>query len=164
MEKGLHLLLKHWPEDRNLDIIGAGPLEDWVRRESALRRSVNFVGSLARAELLDRLGQYRALVVPSISTEGLPTVILEALARGVPSIISTSITAADVFERAGAAATFVPGADSRSLNRAISRLDADSAAMRVAATRLYSAQFSPDLWLRRVESLYSAVLSRLPAQ
>lgn len=67
---------------------GAGPLEDKVRaalKDTALLERFDFAGMVA--DIRNSLCQYSVLVLPSI-LDGRPTVVMEALAMGVPVIAS----------------------------------------------------------------------------
>ena len=81
-------------EGRDLDLVlvGDGPmrpeLEDLIAR-AGLRGSVRIAGWMSEAEVLCEIVSARALVLPSFA-EGLPVVIMEALAVGRP-VISTRI-------------------------------------------------------------------------
>lgn len=80
-----------------LRIIGDGPQRKWLeqRAESLglLNRHITFSGQVPHNLLPDQLRQADAVVVPSIITkhnesEGMPVVILEALASGLPVLAS----------------------------------------------------------------------------
>jgi glycosyltransferase involved in cell wall biosynthesis len=78
-------------EDYRLVVIGDGPLLGEMRRRAAalgLADRVELVGSLSRADALQRLAALDVLLVPSL-WEGLPLAPLEAMAIGVPVVAST---------------------------------------------------------------------------
>ena len=77
----------------HLTLVGGGPLEAWVRRqvtENGLEQRIEFAGWRNAEQIRDHLDRTRGLVVPSFA-EGLPVVLMEALARGRPAI-ATRIT------------------------------------------------------------------------
>jgi glycosyltransferase involved in cell wall biosynthesis len=77
-------------EEYRLAIIGDGPLLDELRRRTAalaLNDRVEFVGSLPRAQALDRLRSVDVLLMPS-RWEGMPLAALEAMVMGVPVVAS----------------------------------------------------------------------------
>lgn len=95
--KGLHVLLHAFAElrglghDARLTIIGDGPEREALSQMSGslmLQDRVSFVGAKTEAEVADYLASADILLAPSLS-EGLPTVILEALASEVPVIASS---------------------------------------------------------------------------
>lgn len=79
-----------------LDLIGEGPDEAELRALVAARGltdSVSFAGPRTRDEIVQALGNADLLVVPSVPTEsgrreGIPVVLMEAMASGVPVIAS----------------------------------------------------------------------------
>ncbi len=87
--RALPRVLERWP-GLGLIAIGYGPLEGDLRREVTrlgLEGSVEFVGRKTHAEIVPYLQGSRLAVVPSIidrhgETEGMPTVVAEALAAG----------------------------------------------------------------------------------
>jgi glycosyltransferase involved in cell wall biosynthesis len=102
--KGVDVLLRALPRLRarhpglGLVVAGYGPQEPALRRISAelgLDEAVEFTGRLSHEEVAARLQQCRAAVVPSIvredgREEGMPTVVLEALAAGTRVVASAS--------------------------------------------------------------------------
>ncbi|MHD0300476.1 glycosyltransferase family 4 protein, partial [Rhodococcus qingshengii] len=86
-EKGIPWILENWPSDRMLDIVGAGPLQNAVS-QAAIREPerFRFHGSLSPSETRQAITNARGLVLPSLWSEGIPTVALEALQAGTPII------------------------------------------------------------------------------
>ena len=80
------------------EIIGEGPLEDQLRRqidELHLQNKVVLTGAKPQTELRRRLAAANVFVLPSVIDPGggmdnLPTVIMEAMATGLP-VVSTNI-------------------------------------------------------------------------
>ena len=81
-----------------LRIVGSGPLEDDLRQLAATSgnaESIEFLGSLPRAEYLDRLQSADLLLAPSVTARngdtegGAPTTILDAQAVGTVVVAST---------------------------------------------------------------------------
>ncbi len=95
--KGVQYLLQAMPEivrqhpGIGLLVVGYGPYEAVLRRaveELGIAASVRFAGRRAHAEIIRYFHGCRVAVVPSITeqdgrTEGMPTVVLEAMAAGV---------------------------------------------------------------------------------
>ncbi len=93
--KGIRVLLQafdrlqaHAPDAYRLDIVGDGPLAASVQKWAHGRSLVQYHGRLANEELLQRYGQADVLVMPTLTYENSPSVIFEALAAGVPVIVS----------------------------------------------------------------------------
>lgn len=96
--KGVSILFRAWKilEQRlgkdcpPLVIAGAGPLEDFVRREANAMSSVRYVGQLAGVEKEAALAEARAVVVPSRWWEPLGLVVYEAYDAAKPVLAAAS--------------------------------------------------------------------------
>jgi glycosyltransferase involved in cell wall biosynthesis len=80
------------PRFRNLglDVIGTGPAQrvlERVARDSGVEGRVSFLGAMPRDAVLNKMRTARFLVLPS-SYEGMPHVVLEAFASGLPVVAS----------------------------------------------------------------------------
>lgn len=105
-----------------LNIIGDGPLRDKLEAKVALyglQKRISFLGSLPNKVVHEYMRKSIALIVPSITatsgdTEGLPIVILEAAAMGVPVIgtLHSGIPEAVINEKTG---FLVPERDAQTL-------------------------------------------------
>jgi glycosyltransferase involved in cell wall biosynthesis len=89
-EKGIGVLLEAWsrvrPDHLELLIVGDGPLADDVR--ALAPPGVRFLGHLGQDQIRELMLGARALIFPSIWYEGQPMVLLEALAAGLPLVVS----------------------------------------------------------------------------
>ncbi|HEV7258705.1 MAG TPA: glycosyltransferase [Bosea sp. (in: a-proteobacteria)] len=75
-----------------LTVVGDGPLRSQLEqriRQLGLEQQVELVGWMSNAEVRAAIGEARALVLPSFA-EGLPVVLMEALALGRP-VVTTYI-------------------------------------------------------------------------
>lgn len=70
----------------SLDVVGTGPLEAELRK-MVRHPGINFRGALPEDELFRSFGRAEALILPTLG-EGMPTVILEAMACRLPIIAS----------------------------------------------------------------------------
>lgn len=94
-EKGVHLLIDAWMKWGNkapaLEVIGEGPERTRLEAKAAahhMRDKIRFTGRLAYEDVQERLSRAQVLVLPSLSFEGFPMVIMEAFALGVPAAAS----------------------------------------------------------------------------
>jgi len=88
--KGVHTLLDAWriasPPDANLVLIGDGP--EWCSLQDKYKDpQVTWVGTLPHDEVLKRIRESRALILPTLVYENCPMVLLEAFAEGTPVIV-----------------------------------------------------------------------------
>ncbi len=93
--KALDILRREYGQDINLLFLGDGPEEEKVKEyvnsfEDDSRKHIHFLGSI-----FDVQNYYKAaklLVHASIAGEGLPTIMLEALANDLPMVVTDSKT------------------------------------------------------------------------
>ena len=117
-----------------LTFIGNGSLLDDLRSLAELRgltRDVFFAGALSESQVVSYMGNYDLLIVSSIETrmgkmEGLPVVIMEALAAGLPVVASRSAGIPEIIEDQKTGLLSVPG-DPESIAMAVLRMANDSA-------------------------------------
>lgn len=84
-EKGLKLLVNIFIKNKkNLEIIGAGSLEDFVNETAKNHPNIYYQGYKDNAFIIDRLKKSKGLIVPSLTYEGQPMTILEAFSTGTP--------------------------------------------------------------------------------
>jgi glycosyltransferase involved in cell wall biosynthesis len=151
-------------EGYRLAVIGDGPLADELRRRAAalaLTDRVEFVGSLPRAQALQRLRSVDVLLMPSL-WEGMPLAALEAMAIGVPVVASAVGGLREIIED-GRSGFLVEGGDPGDYAAAVRRLSADPAqraGIVARARRLVAERFA---WTAAQEvylDLYRAALAR----
>lgn len=157
-KKGFHDLIEacRLLGERGLDfrceIIGEGPLESTLQEQIAaggLTRQVRLAGPLPQAEVIRRLAQSTVFALPCVAEksggmDNLPTVVMEAMAAGLP-VISTAIAGLPEMVAEGATGFLVPEAQPPALADALARLCADrdlasslGAAGRKRATELFA--------------------------
>jgi len=119
------LILKEMPSLRVL-LVGYGPLENRLKsyaEQLGLSKNVAFHAPVDQTVLASLMNKSSVFALPSLS-EGLPNVVLEAMACAKPLIATDGIGLNSVIGDAG---IFVPPRDPRSLADAILRLLSDSA-------------------------------------
>ncbi len=115
-------------------IIGEGPLHEALAaqvRDSALANSVQLLGPQTQRQIGDWFRAARIFVLACTTEadggmDNLPTVIMEAMAAGLP-VISTSLAGVPEMVQDGATGELVPPRDPTALATAIARLLADPA-------------------------------------
>lgn len=110
------------------DIVGGGVLEGELRSQASalgLDDIVIFAGPLPQPEVRRRIQRAAVLAAPCLvgddgNRDGLPTVLLEAMALGTPSV-STPVTGIPEVVRHGETGLLVPERDARALADALAR-------------------------------------------
>ena len=116
------------------DVLGGGELEGPLRAQIArldLQQSVTLLGPQPQARVVEAVSQASVLAVPCViggdgNRDGLPTVLLEAMALGTPCI-STDVTGIPEVVHHDRTGLIVRQNDVESLASAIERLLGDSA-------------------------------------
>ena len=134
------------------EIVGSGELEADLRGQidqSGAGGMVRLIGHRPQAEVVRLVQEAAAFVAPCVlgedgNRDGLPTVLLEAMALGTP-VVSTDVTGIPEVLRDGETGLLVPQRNSAALAGAISRLTGDfTLRVRLAnrARRLIEADFN----------------------
>ncbi|GAA1187732.1 glycosyltransferase family 4 protein [Nesterenkonia xinjiangensis] len=140
-KKGFRLLieavdvLRSRDLDVSADIAGDGPLAEELAAEITLRGlddRIRLLGPLTQAELSKRLGTDDVFVAPFVvgtdgNADGLPTVLLEAMARGI-RCVAADVTAVGEVVVPGETGWLVPSDDAPALADAIQEAVAEASA------------------------------------
>ncbi len=110
----------------SVDIVGEGPLQGALAdaiRGSGLERQVRLLGARPQHELVGMLAEASAVVLPCVVTssgdrDGLPTVLLEAMAAGLP-VVSTRVAGVPEIIEAGETGLLVDPGNPRQLADAL---------------------------------------------
>ena len=161
-QKGITYLLKAMPAiipqfpEIMLVLAGEGPLEEDLRQETralGIENHVLFIGP--RLDIPDLLKLYDIYVLPSL-WEGLPMVLLEAMAAGCP-IIATDVGGVSIAVRHGVNGTLVKPEDPETLAKEIIRLLHDRDIRQLYADngrKIFEEHFSAEAMTRQYERLY----------
>ncbi|MBA3483192.1 MAG: glycosyltransferase [Pirellulales bacterium] len=170
--KGIEVLLEALAEVRkrghDVRLRAIGPFETRDYEAEVL----GLVGRLDLAHAIDWTGfvtdigaelkKIDALVLPSLFGEGLPMVVLEAMAAGVP-VIASNVEGVPEAIRDREDGLLVGPDSSASLAAAIKKLiggELDYPAMSRAAQQRHAEHFSAEIMAGRVAEVYDAVLGR----
>ena len=146
---------------------GDGELEQaaMMAEEKGIAKNIEFVGWVRgedKAKLLAESGIY---ILPSYN-EGMPMSVLEALSVGLP-VISTTIGGIPEQVTDQVEGLLVKPGDIKGIADSISTILSDQAvydSMSAAAKLKFDGQFSADIILPQLESLYARALSRFDTQ
>ena len=130
-QKGLDLLLSALSELKDLPweltIVGDGPQREPLREAAAnfgLEQRIHFAGWRRGADLEAEYGRANLFVFPS-RHEGMPNVVLEAMASGLP-VIATRIPGNEELVSSGVTGELIPPEDTTALKVALERLLPDA--------------------------------------
>jgi sugar transferase (PEP-CTERM/EpsH1 system associated) len=152
---------------RGLDVhvllVGAGPemrnLQQYVAQSSSLRERVTFTGASDRVpELINAMD---AFVLPSIC-EGMSNTILEAMACGVPAVVTQTGGNAELIEEGRTGYLFPPG-NVEMLSTLLSKLAENGATRRefgASGRQRAVEQFSLAVMIQRYHEIYTQLVAR----
>ena len=151
--------------DAKLVIIGDGPLRGALERQArALGERVRFLGELPSDDVAQWMRRASVLAAPSViaadgDAEGLPNVVVEAAASGLP-VVSTIHSGIPEAIEDGVSGFLVPEGDVGGLAARLTELLESEPLRRemgVAARRLAERKFSRQTLTERLESIYDEV-------
>ncbi len=161
-EKGLAYLLRAMPKVLReqpgavLVVVGEGPLDSELKAQAAelgIQASTRFLGP--RSDMAAILSTLDVYVLPSLR-EGLPLVLLEAMAAGCP-IVATNVGGVPSVVEKGVTGALVPPKDPDALAARILSLLADDGIRRKfaeAGPRVVRDRYSVEAMTRQYERLY----------
>lgn len=154
IEKGVVPLLKAWPPEVPLDVVGTGPEEAEAR--AVAPPTVRFLGSLRPDELRAVMRARQGLIFPSLSREHSPLVYLEALEAGLPVVALNGCWPADdvAAHRLGAQLDSLERAH---LVEALGAVKAQRTVLSLRCRATFEERFSERRWVTRLLGVYQAV-------
>jgi phosphatidylinositol alpha-mannosyltransferase len=163
--KGLHVLLRAWPEVRRrtgarLRIAGADPLAVrlLLTRDRVSDDGIDILGFLSQEELTAELLRAKALVAPSLGGESFGMVLTRAYACATPVVASDIDGYREVMTKE-AAVSFPAGDEQALVDRLVGLLEDESrrAALGEGARRVAVERYSWDDIARRLHEIYERV-------
>lgn len=160
-EKGVDTLLESAKRyDYPLTIIGDGPLRETVKTAAALSPTIHYLGPCSREVIAEQLQRCKALIVPSLWYEGLPTTILEAYSTGTPVLCSDQLNLNQIVKH-GKTGLLFPVGNGQKLAELISRIDQNKSllkGMHQGARDEYENYYTPEQSYGSLLSIYESVL------
>lgn len=158
-EKGIKFLLESWKNlDCKLAIVGAGPCCEFVK--SHLTKNIVYLGEQPHNKTIQLMKKAKFVVFPSIWYEGLPIVILEALALGKPVIASNLGGRYELIEHDKSGFLF-DLEDAELFKRYVIKLNTNSSlcdSLGRMARQLYEKRFFPRKNLERLLEIYNKAI------
>jgi glycosyltransferase involved in cell wall biosynthesis len=152
-EKGIEPLIRAWPRDRRLVVVGDGPEREAVRAAAAGKR-IELLGLRDREAVIGLMRGARGLVFPSRCYENFPLVYAEAMAVGLPvlawepNVVASMVRA----EGTGLATTW-----DEDLTTTLDRAESRFGQLRARCRERFEATMSEAAYVRRAERLYAEV-------
>jgi glycosyltransferase involved in cell wall biosynthesis len=159
-EKGVRLLIEAWQQaglgrERQLTIVGDGPLSSFCHRAAETTPGLQVLGRLAGEEVGAVIAASRALVAPSLWFEGFPRVVVEAFSHGTPVVATRIGSLAEVVDEA--VGWSVEPTASELAAALVSAAADNGPSRRVAARRRYVDTYRPEITLRQLLEVYDGV-------
>jgi glycosyltransferase involved in cell wall biosynthesis len=163
-EKGIQTLIDAaYKASFPVHIIGDGPMLGLVQEAAQTLEHVHYLGVQPRQAVWDAIRQCRALVVPSLCYEGLPTVILEGFASGTPVICSDQKNLNQIIDHTQTGLLFKTG-DSDDLVRTIRESESvDLEKLAQNGYQQYLASYTPERSFQGLMAIYEAVIAEQTA-
>jgi len=163
-EKGILTLLAAFKDLKaTVQIIGDGPGRETLKKRAAEagRAQIQFLGLLPHAEVLDRLAQSWAAILPSQCYENLPFSALEAWACGTPLIATRLGGLKELLSLGGEPTLGFESGDIEGLKRCVQQV-IDNPKLYTSPSRwrsLFDENFSEETVYPRLLSLYESILA-----
>ena len=159
--------LKRDGRDVRLKLVGDGPIAGELKRQASDLRAIEFSGWVPNAELRRMMRGALAVCVPSVEAasgdaEGLPNVVLEAMAAGAPIVATHHAGIGEAVED-GRSGFLVPSGDVDALTMALRRLVGAPELARTmgAEARLVALdRFDATTQSKRLEAILESVIAR----
>jgi glycosyltransferase involved in cell wall biosynthesis len=155
--------------DVRLKLVGDGPIAGELKRQASDLRSIEFSGWVPNAELRRMMRGALAVCVPSVEAasgdaEGLPNVVLEAMAAGAPIVATHHAGIGEAVED-GRSGFLVPSGDVDALTMALRRLVGApelARTMGAEARAVALDRFDAMTQSKRLEAILEGVIARGP--
>ncbi|HIT65719.1 MAG TPA: glycosyltransferase family 4 protein [Candidatus Merdisoma merdipullorum] len=152
--KGIRFLLEAWREfpDKKLIICGSGPEEAWIKKyiQENQMSQVECLGQTPYEEVLNIIGESRALVMPTLCYEGQGLVLLESYAVGTPVLASDLGNPGNITISGVTGYHFTPG-DVESLKEAVKKLETKT---EWDTKSIYEKYYAPEANYEKLKQIY----------
>jgi glycosyltransferase involved in cell wall biosynthesis len=145
-----------------LKVAGAGPMSASIE-QAAARGVLEYMGFKTQSEVSRLMQGARALLLPSLWYEGLPMVIPEAFATGLP-VVASNIGALASLVTHGRNGMLAPAGDAGALAEAVRSIAASpsvEASLRSEARVTYERQYRPEANVESLLEIYRGALAEM---
>ncbi len=156
-QKGVKRLIETFKQNgKRLDIIGSGPLDDYVKEAAQAYPNIHCLGYLKGDVIIEKLKKSKALIVPSLTYEGQPMTILEAFSTGTP-VLAANTKNLDTLITDGQNGFLFDTIHNGSLLETIELFEqSDIPPMYAYARKTYEENFSPLSNYKQLMAIYTA--------
>lgn len=160
-QKGLKILINIFKKNgKRLQIIGTGPLEEFVKETVKEYPNIEYLGYANNAFIIEKLKKSKALLVPSITYEGQPMTILEAFSTGTP-VFASNIKNLDTIIKNGENGFLFDTHYIDYIFKAFEKFDkSERTTMYANARKEYEDKYSPQSNYRQLMSIYNEVIDK----
>ncbi len=168
-EKGVQTMLDAWDRDGMdipLHIIGGGPMEAQVREVAQRRPAITCLGHLPWAEVEEQMRHAALLVFPSVTYEGHPMTLLEAMQTGTPMVGSRLGAIPEIIDE-DVTGRCVTSHNPDALASAVTDMMSDPVrlqAMRADVRRTYDQRYAVDTSHQRLIAVYQRAIEQRQGQ
>ena len=158
-QKGLKILINIFIKNqRILEIIGTGPLEEFVKETAQTHPNIRYLGYANNAFIIEKLKKSKALIVPSITYEGQPMTILEAFSTGTP-VFASNIKNLDTIVLNGKNGFLFDPSHIDSIFQSFEKFEkAEKSTMYANARKEYEDKYSPESNYKQLMTIYENVI------
>lgn len=157
-QKGVKLLVETFKKNgKRLEIIGSGPLDDYVKAAAQTHPNIHCLGYLKGDAIIEKLKKTTALIVPSLTYEGQPMTILEAFSTGTP-VLAANTKNLDTLISEGQNGLLFNTTNGDALAETVALFEQnDHTYMYAQARKTYEENFSPLSNYKQLIAIYSTV-------
>ena len=155
-QKGVKLLVETFKKNgKRLELIGSGPLDDYVKEAAQTHPNIHYLGYLKGDAIIEKLKKTKALIVPSLTYEGQPMTILEAFSTGTPVLVANTKNL-DTLISEGQNGFLFDTTNNDSLPETVALFEkTDHTYMYASARKTYEENFSPLSNYTQLMAIYS---------
>ncbi len=164
VDKGITVLLKAAAALKgsvSFIIAGEGPMEEEVRAATLVNPNITYLGVVGRDRVFELMRSARLLLFPSLAYENFPLSLAEAMASGLPAIVSGHGAAREIVDDGETGLYFAPGSAIDLIQKIEMIWDNSSKlqCMRRAARAKYEEKYSGPAAHRDLMAVYHAAIS-----